>query len=267
MKMGITVYGAHLMVPEEGRTVAKIIRQAANVGFDGIDLGYYWGEDKAAEFAEAKKVADGEGIAIANYIVGNNFGNAIAEGRIEKEIEIVKNALNEAAEFGCKNLRVFAGGYGLDWNTYSSQIADAFAACLETAEKNNVVMALEDHGGLSKDSSEQLYYINKLNSPFLRATADIGNFWLPGGELPIVGVSAVAEYTVMVHVKDYVFVNNKQVACPTGEGVIDFKSCFRALKDVNYDGWLSLEYECGIGDPKQGITTSLVNMRKIAASC
>ena len=75
MKMGITVYGAHLMVPEEGRTVAKIIRQAANVGFDGIDLGYYWGEDKAAEFAEAKKVADGEGIKIANYIVSNNFGN------------------------------------------------------------------------------------------------------------------------------------------------------------------------------------------------
>ena len=67
----------------------------------------------------------------------------------------------------------------------------------------------------------------------------------------------------MVHVKDYVFVNNRHVACPSGEGVIDFKNCFRALKDAGYDGYLSLEYECSIGDPKQGITTSLVNMRRL----
>jgi sugar phosphate isomerase/epimerase len=267
MKMGITVYGAHLMVPEEGRTVAKIIRQAANVGFDGIDLGYYWGEDKASEFAEAKKVADGEGIQIANYIVGNNFGNAAAEDRLEAEIEKVKTALKEAAYFNCGTLRVFGGGYGLDWKTYSPRIAEALAACVETAKENNVVMALEDHGALCKNSSEQLFYINEVNSPYLRATADIGNFWLPGGELPIVGVSSVAEYVAMVHVKDYVFVNNTPVACPVGEGVIDFKSCFRALKDVNFDGWLSLEYECSIGVPKQGITTSLVNMRRFAASC
>jgi len=267
MKMGITVYGAHLMVPEEGRTVAKIIRAAANVGFDGIDLGYYWGEDKAAEFAEAKKVADGEGIAIANYIVGNNFGNAAAEDRLDAEIEKVKTALEEAASFGCKALRVFGGGYGLDWATYSPRIADALAACVDTAEKYNVVMALEDHGALCKNSAEQLFYINKVDSPYLRATADIGNFWLPGGELPIVGVSSIAEYAAMVHVKDYVFINNKHIACPTGEGVIDFKSCFRALKDAGYEGYLSLEYECSLGDPKQGITTSLVNMRRIEASC
>ena len=267
MKMGITVYGAHLMVPEEGRTVAKIIRQAANVGFDGIDLGYYWGENKTAEFAEAEKVAAGEGIEIANYIVGNNFGNAAAENRLDAEIERVKVALEEAAYFKCKTLRVFGGGYNLDWAEYSPRIAEALAACVETAEKFGVVMALEDHGALCKNSSEQLFYISQVDSPFLRATADIGNFWLPGGELPIVGVSNVAEYTAMVHVKDYVFVNNTPVACPVGEGVIDFKSCFRALKDVNYEGWLSLEYECSIGVPKQGISTSLSNMRRLVASC
>ena len=269
MKMGITVYGAHLMVPEEGRTVAKIIRQAANVGFDGIDLGYYWGEDKAAEFAEARKVADGEGIAIANYIVGNNFGNAAMETKeaFDAEIAKVKTAIEEAAYFNCRTLRVFGGGYKQSWEDVSPKILEGLAACVETAEKNNVVMALEDHGGNCKNSSEQLFYISQIDSPFLRATADIGNFWLPGGELPLVGVSAVAEYVAMVHVKDYVFVNNTPVACPVGEGVIDFKSCFRALKDVNYDGWLSLEYECSIGNPKQGISTSLSNMRKFDACC
>ena len=137
MKAGITIYGAHLLVPEENRTVANIIRAAAHLGFDGIDLGYYWGENKTAEFEEARKVADGEGIAIANYIVGNNFGNAAAEDRLDAEIEKVKVALAEAAMFNCSALRVFAGGYDLNWDEYSPRIADALAACVETAQKNN----------------------------------------------------------------------------------------------------------------------------------
>ena len=267
MKMSTAVYGAHLLVPEEGRSVAKIIKAAADLGFDGIDLGYYWGEDKAAEFAEAEKVADGEGIAIANYIVGNNFGNAIAEDRLPAEIEKVKVALEEAAQFGCPVLRVFAGGYNLDWATYSSKIADAFAACVETAEKYNVVMALEDHSALCKNSSEQIFYIEKVNSPYLRANADIGNYWSHGGELPLDGVSNIADYIAMVHVKDFLFVNNTVVPCPVGEGEIDFRSCFRVLKDINYDGYISLEYECKIGNPKHGIATSLVNMRRFEATC
>ena len=269
MKMGITVYGAHLMVPEEGRTVAKIIRQAAGVGFDGIDLGYYWGENRKAEFKEAIKVAKGEGIEIANYIVGNNFGDAAGESKakLKKEIDNVKRALEEAAFFGCKVLRVFAGGYKQNWDDCSKKILDAFAACLPTAEKCGVVMAVEDHGALCKDSTQQMYYINALDSKYFRANCDIGNYWLPGGELPEVAVEKMAPYAAMVHVKDYVILNAAPVAVPAGEGVIDFESCFRCLKDAGYDGWLTLEYECGIGNPKTGIASSLVNMRNFLASC
>ena len=267
MKMGITVYGANLMLPEEKRTVPEIIRAAAHIGFDGIDLGYYWGKNKAAEFAEAKKVADGEGINIANYIVSNNFGNAAAENRLDAEIEKVKIALEEAASFNSKALRVFAGGYNLEWETFSPQIADALAICAETAEKFNVAMALEDHGALCKNSAEQLFYIRKVNSPFLRATADIGNYWVPGNELPENGLKNIAEYISMVHVKDYCIINNTHVACPVGEGVIDFKRCFRVLKDNGFDGYISLEYECSHGIAAEGIRTSLVNMRRFDASC
>ena len=118
MKVSISVYGAHLLVSEaeDKCKVSDIIRQAAHVGFDGIDLGYYWGENREAEFAEARKIADGEGIEIANYIVGNNFGNAAADGKLDAEIQSVKKAIEEAAYFNCRNLRVFGGGYGLDFS-------------------------------------------------------------------------------------------------------------------------------------------------------
>ena len=268
MDFTISVYGAHMLVPEEGRTVAKIMQAAAGLGFDGIDLGYYWGEEnKLQEMKDAQKLAEDLNLKLTNYITGSNFGNAIAEDRLQAEIDKVKNALDEAALFGCKNLRVFAGGYDLEWEKYSSPIADALAVCAEHAAKNNVVMALEDHGALCKDSSEQLFYISTVNSPFLRATADIGNYWTPGGELPEQGVASIADLAVMVHVKDYVIINNKFTAVPSGDGIIDLKQCFRILKDAGYKGTLSLEYECSIGEGRHGIAASLVNMRRLYTGC
>ena len=266
MDFTISVYGAHLLVPAEGRTVEKIMRAVAGLGFDGIDLGYYWSEDKRAqEMKDARILAEDLNLKLTNYISGNNFGNAAAEDRLQAEIDKVKTALDEAAEFGCRNLRVFGGGYGLEWEKYCGVIAEALGTCAERAQKNNVVMALEDHGALCKDSSEQLFYISTVDSPFLRATADIGNYWTHGGELPEQGVAAIAEMAAMVHVKDYVLINNTFTAAPSGEGIIDLKQCFRILRDAGYQGTLSLEYECSIGEAKHGIASSLSNMRRIFA--
>ena len=268
MDFTISVYGAHKLVPEEGRTVEKIMRAAAGLGFDGIDLGYYWGENtKAQEMKDAKTLAEDLQLKLTNYICGNNFGNAIAEDRLAAEIDKVKTALDEAAEFGCKNLRVFGGGYDLEWEKYASAIADALGACVEHAQKNNVIMAIEDHGALCKNSSEQLFYITTVNSPFLRATCDIGNYWTHGGELPEQGTAAIADMAVMVHVKDYVIINNKYTSVPSGDGIIDLKQCFRILRDADYQGTLSLEYECSIGEGIHGISTSLSNMRRLYVGC
>lgn len=265
MKTGISIYGAHRLVPDDKRSVSGIIRKVAGLGFDSIDLGYYWGENRKEEMAEAKALAADLGLEIANYIVGNNFGNAIEKGELAAEIDKVKLALDEAKYFGCGALRVFAGGYGLDWETYSGKIADALASCVDYAEANEIPMALEDHGALCKNSTQQLFYLEKIESPWLKANVDIGNYWLGGGEAPIEGVAAVAEFAVMTHIKDYLIINNTSTSVPVGEGEIDFRECFHILSEAGYKGTLSLEYECNIGNPLFGITSSLVHIRKCAA--
>ncbi len=264
MKTAISIYGAHLLTPEADRTVNTIIRRAAAIGFDGIDLGYYWPEnrDRRTAMSEAGKVAENEGIAVANYISRGNFGNAIAEHRLPAEIELVKQALEEAAFLGCPALRVFAGGYDLDWHEYSGRIAEAFAACVEFAQAAGVVMALEDHGALCKNSEQQLFYLKAVNSPYLRLLSDIGNYWSHAGESPLAGVTATAPFACMVHVKDLRHINHQPVAVPVGEGEIDFTACFRALQAAGYDGYLSLEYECAFGRGVDGIVSSLAHIRR-----
>lgn len=263
-KFSISVYGAHLMVPEEKRTVAGIVRAAAEAGFDAVDLGYYWGEDRKAEMAGIKKLTDDLGLARVGYIVGDNFGNAAQKGETEAEIAKVKTALDEAAEMGCSCLRIFAGGYDLDWETWRGKIAEAIAACTEHAKQNNVVMALENHGALCRNSVQQRYYLETVDSPWLRANVDIGNYW-NGGELPETGVRAMARYASMVHVKDLRRINGTLVSVPVGEGEINFDTCFRLLSEAGYAGPLTLEYECQFGNPRYGILQSLAHMRRCAA--
>ena len=264
LKCSISVYGAHMLVPENKRSVANIVRAAAGIGFDAVDLGYYWGENRKAEMAGIKTMIADLGLSTGCYIVGNNFGNAAANGESAAEIDKVKTALDEAAEMGCAALRVFGGGYDLDWNAWCGPIAESLAACVDHARANNVVMALEDHGALCKNSAQLLYYLTAVNSPYLRANVDIGNFW-NYGELPETGVRAMAKYAAMVHVKDLRRVNGTLLSVPVGEGEIDFENCFRMLTEAGYAGLLSLEYECQLGDPRHGILQSLAHMRRCAA--
>jgi sugar phosphate isomerase/epimerase len=242
-------------------TVKEFIEYAAGVGFEGVDLGYYW-EDKEKEFAELPGWLNSNGIALSGYIVGNNFGLVVGTDKVREEIDKVKLAIEEADQLGARVLRVFAGGReGLRWEEGSNLICDCLAECAEYGREKNVVLALEDHGGLAATSGQVLFYIKKINSPFLRATVDIGNFWSSGGEEPAKGVKNTAPYAAMVHVKDLKKVESKLEAVPVGEGEIDFKECFKILKDAGYDGYLSLEYEAK-EDAKTGIEKSIKHIKK-----
>ena len=53
-------------------------------------------------------------------------------------------------------------------------------------------------------------------------------------------------------------------ACIVGQGVIDFKACFVALKQAGFDGYLSLEYEAA-EESKLGIEQSLAHIRRVLA--
>ena len=260
MKTGITIYSLAQYFSAKRMTVKEFIEYASKVGFAGVDLGYYW-EDKKEEFTEVHHWLQDNNIALSGYIVGNNFGAVVGTDKVKEQIDKTKLAIDEARQLGANVLRVFAGGReGLSWEEGSNLICDCLAECTEYAKQNNVVLALEDHGGLAANSKQVLFYLNKINSPFLRVNVDIGNFWSYGEE-PIDGVKNTAPYAAMVHVKDLKKINGKLELVPVGEGDIDFTECFRILKNAGYDGYLSLEYEAQ-EDAKIGVEKSIKHIKK-----
>ena len=55
-------------------------------------------------------------------------------------------------------------------------VIDSLEACIPTAEKCGVIMGLENHWGLGRTAEGVMRCINAIDSPWLKATLDTGQF-------------------------------------------------------------------------------------------
>lgn len=97
---------------------------------------------------------------------------------------------------------------------------------------------------------------------------DPANFVMVTGQNPVEAVYLLKDYIVHTHAKDGVKISDEQTpteiyhafakggvealnACksfqelPLGEGQVDWKNYIKALKNIGYDGFLTIERECG----------------------
>jgi sugar phosphate isomerase/epimerase len=107
----------------------------------------------------------------------------------------------------------------------------------------------------------------------LKMTYDVGNF-LMANEDPIEALNTVYPYVVHVHFKDWEIVANDEpgtwagidgrlfMGKALGEGIVDLPGTLARLKELNYDGRISVEYE-GVGDPWNEIAHGIAYLRTL----
>lgn len=71
---------------------------------------------------------------------------------------------------------------------------------------------------------------------------DIQHPYLYYREDPAYTVSNLRDYIRFVHVKDSVVEGNQVVYKPPGEGKLPIRACIKALKEIDYKGYFSLEW-------------------------
>ncbi|HOL67623.1 MAG TPA: sugar phosphate isomerase/epimerase family protein [bacterium] len=251
MKLSLTIYSVAQLVEQEGMTVEKFLEFASSVGFTGVDLGYFW-QDKKKEMAKLSGWLEKYGLVVSGAITRSNFGAVVGTPQLQEQINLVKEAIEDARMMAAPSSRIFAGGReGLSFQEGAPLIADCFLRLTEEAEKKKVVLALEDHHGLAATAEHLLYYLNRVNSPYFRLNVDIANFLFDRDD-PVQATRQTAAYAVMVHVKDAKRQGEKVAGCLLGQGEVDVKGCLMALKEAGYSGYLSLEYEVA-ENPRTGI--------------
>jgi sugar phosphate isomerase/epimerase len=130
-------------------------------------------------------------------------------------------------------------------------VADAIRQCLSLAQERGVVLALENHWGLTATPDQVLRILREVDSPWLRVTLDCGNFL----DDPYTKLAQLAPYAVQVHAKTYY-----------GGGVwytleLDYGRIAALLRAVGFTGYVTLEYE-GKEDPLVGVPRSVEMLRQ-----
>ena len=273
LKLGVCTYSYwHFRDPKV--SVETVIEKAADLGVAGVDVLHRQMDiperepltaEHRAYLAKLKRLAFRNGVELVCLSIHQNFVQSDPAER-QKHIEHTHKCLEIASDLGIPCIRLNSGR----WNTikdfddlmrarglepilpgYTEDdgfkwCSECIEKCIPKAEQCGVVMALENHWGLSRTPEGQLRLINAVPSPWLGALMDTGNFM----EHPYDKLKQIAPKTVYVQAKTYY---------GGGEWYtldLDYKRIARILSDVGYTGFVCLEFE-GKENPDVAVPRSL----------
>lgn len=250
--------------------IEKVIEDAARLGFDGVEILHRQMTDESPAYVNTlKRLALRNGLALPMLSIHQDFISEKPEER-QKDVAHTIRCIELAARLGTPCIRLNSGR----WNTIRSfddlmkvkgdeppipghTEEDAFRwciegiqACLPAAEKHGVLLALENHWGLTTKTENLLRIHKSVNSPWLGINLDTGNF--PGDPYP--EIEKLAPHASIVQAKTYY---------GGGEWYtldLDYARIAATLRKANFRGWISLEME-GKEDPATAVPKSLEVLR------
>ena len=129
----------------------------------------------------------------------------------------------------------------------------ALKECVPVAEEAGVVMALENHGGITTTSAQVIALIEAVDSPWLQVNLDTGNYGLDPDVDPYEGMRRVAALSVTAHHK-------VSMRTPDGPKRVNVTQVVSTLRAADYRGFLNIEFEED-DDPMTGVPRVVKEIR------
>jgi len=230
----ICAYSFRDQLKKGSMTYADLIRMAADLGADGVDLTTYWLPDTSNQTLFAlKRLAYRSSVAIYTIGIGANMAQPTPELRAA-EIESVRKWLDAAERLGALHMRVFGGKVpkqateeqAVDW------AVETLKRCADEAEKKGITLGIEDDGGITTNADRTVEIVKKAGSPWVGINLDTGNFPNDG----YTQIEMCAPYATNVHFKSQVHIDHQ--AQPA-----DWPRILKILASGGYHGYLAIEYE------------------------
>ena len=278
LKLGISSYSYwHFKPPKI--SIETVINHAAEFGVEGVDILHRQMDLPEKEpltaahreyCVQLKRHAFTNGITLNCLSIHQNFvspDHAVRQLNIDHTLKCIEIA----GLLGIPCLRINSGRWGtiasfddlmkargeepvLPGHTEDEGFqwcVECLEKCLARAEAAGVILAVENHWGLSRTPEGLLRIVNAIKSPWLGVLMDTGNFM----ENPYDKLKAIAPRTVFVQAKTYY---------GGGEWYtldLDYDRIARILADANYSGYVSLEFE-GKEPAGTAVPKSLSMLRK-----
>jgi sugar phosphate isomerase/epimerase len=278
VKLGVSSY-SYWHFRTERVPIETVIDKAARLGIEGVDILHRQMDIPEKDpltpahrpyLQKLKRHAFVNGLDLICLSIHQDFVDPSPEYR-RQQIEHTHKCIEIAYELGIPCIRLNSGR----WNTIASfddlmkarglepilpghteddgfnWCIDSIEQCLPKAAECGVLLALENHWGLTGTPQGLLRIANAITSPWLGVLMDTGNFL----EDPYDKLELIAPRTVFVQAKTYY---------GGGEWYtldLDYPRIARILAAANYSGYVSLEME-GKEAPDTAVAKSIAVLRE-----
>lgn len=243
----------------------EALEKAAQIGAKGIQMYSTNGENSPEKLTGSKRrelldMVKSNGLVFSALCgdLGMGFGNKeLNSGLIEKS----KRILDLAKELETDIVTTHIGVVPADKNNERYKIMQE--ACFKLA---NYANSLNAHFAVETGpeiATTLKGFLDSLGSRGVAVNFDPANFVMVTGDDPVKGVYTLKDYIVHTHAKDgknlrpcnpeviYRIIDEEAnqgdayIELPLGEGSVDFDNYIKALNDIGYEGFLTIEREVG----------------------
>ncbi|OWK40265.1 sugar phosphate isomerase/epimerase family protein [Fimbriiglobus ruber] len=261
----------------EGWDHGRVCARAAELGYTGLEVAPFTlapliTDVTTARRTELRRQAESSGVQIIglHWLLAKTEGFSLTsvDADVQKRTgEYLADLARAAADLGGNILvlgsplqrkvppgatRAEADGYALD----------TLHHCLTALEQSQVYLCLEPLTPAETDfmntAADAATLIRRLAHPFVKLHLDVKAMSAEAVPTPDV-IRANADHLFHFHAND----PNRR---GPGFGATDFKPIFRALEDINYSGWVSVEVFDYSPDPDTIARESIRYMRECAGS-
>jgi len=261
----------------EGWPLERVLRYCAGIGYDGVEVAPFTlapdiRDLPAARVAELRRAADAAGIPIIglHWLLKSPAGLSLngpdaASRQATREfmfalIKLCRELGGEVLVLGSPAQRSVQPGdtYEAVW----ARSVEMLKACGDEAERRGAVIALEPltmkETNFLITAKETVQLIQEVGCPAVRLHLDVK---------AMVGGERKAPEWVIQEFKDHLahfHANDVNLRGP-GFGETDFAPIAKALREVGYDGYVSVEVFDFTPDPETVASQSLAYLRKVFA--
>lgn len=251
-------------------TLEESIKKAGALGVSGVQIYATTGEFSPESLTDEQKATYKKLLEENDLVVSALCGDMGGYGFEREEdnaerIEKTKKIVDLAVEFGTSVVTTHIGVIPSDKSEprYSVMLR-ALTECGLYAQEKGVTLAIET----GPEKAKTLLAFLQDTKGGVGVNLDPANFTMVTGQDAVDAVRLLKDYIVHTHAKDGVRLDENQNptevyhafaeggvdalnACkgfqelPLGEGAVDWKHYIQALRDVGYNGFLTIERECG----------------------
>ena len=233
-------------------------------GISGVEYVNSFFKDKAKNTAyldDLKKRCNDNGVESVLIMIDGE--GALGDADSAKRTKSVENHyrwVTAAKHLGCHSIRVNAKSKGV----FSEQVklaADGLKRLSTFAQKHDINVIVENHGGLSSNGQWLAQVIRKVNMNNCGTLPDFGNFRVSKGKNydRYIGVAALMPFAKAVSAKSHDFDKDGN------ETNTDFQKMMQIVQDSGYQGWVGVEYEGKKLDEYEGIKATKALLEKCFA--